>query len=120
MNRNVIDSKVAGIYQDIDVVPGSELNVNFISTSPVFSDGAAGAKLKISNVEQNRVLFDSRLNGMGPYPTGKLSAMVNIPNDINRVRISFYLFLPQVELVYKDLRESMVLVIIHLIIMVVQ
>ena len=26
---------------------------------------------------------------MGPYPTGKLSAMVNIPNDINRVRISF-------------------------------
>lgn len=45
-NRNVIDSKVAGIYQDIDVVPGSELNVNFISTSPVFSDGAAGAKLK--------------------------------------------------------------------------
>ncbi|MCG2339603.1 LPXTG cell wall anchor domain-containing protein [Staphylococcus epidermidis] len=88
-NRNVIDSKVAGIYQDIDVVPGSELNVNFISTSPVFSDGAAGAKLKISNVEQNRVLFDSRLNGMGPYPTGKLSAMVNIPNDINRVRISF-------------------------------
>ena len=44
---------------------------------------------KISNVEQNRVLFDSRLNGMGPYPTGKLSAMVNIPNDINRVRISF-------------------------------
>ncbi|MGC7820609.1 SasC/FmtB family protein [Staphylococcus epidermidis] len=88
-NRNVIDSKVAGIYQDIDVVPGSELNVNFISTSPVFSDGAAGAKLKISNVEQNRVLFDSLLNGMGPYPTGKLSAMVNIPNDINRVRISF-------------------------------
>ncbi|MGC7660231.1 SasC/FmtB family protein [Staphylococcus epidermidis] len=88
-NRNVIDSKVAGIYQDIDVVPGSELNVNFISTSPVFSDGAAGAKLKISNVEQNRVLFDSRLNGMGLYPTGKLSAMVNIPNDINRVRISF-------------------------------
>ncbi|MCG2229842.1 LPXTG cell wall anchor domain-containing protein [Staphylococcus epidermidis] len=88
-NRNVIDSKVAGIYQDIDVVPGSELNVNFISTSPVFSDGAAGAKLKISNVEQNRVLFDSRLNGMGPYPTGKFSAMVNIPNDINRVRISF-------------------------------
>ncbi|MCG1684457.1 LPXTG cell wall anchor domain-containing protein [Staphylococcus epidermidis] len=88
-NRNVIDSKVAGIYQDIDVVPGSELNVNFISTSPVFSDGAAGAKLKISNVEQNRVLFDSRLNGMGPYPTGKLSAMINIPNDINRVRISF-------------------------------
>ena len=88
-NRNVIDSKVAGIYQDIDVVPGSELNVNFISTSPVFSDGAAGAKLKISNEEQNRVLFDSRLNGMGPYPTGKLSAMVNIPNDINRVRISF-------------------------------
>ena len=88
-NRNVIDSKVAGIYQDIDVVPGSELNVNFIFTSPVFSDGAAGAKLKISNVEQNRVLFDSRLNGMGPYPTGKLSAMVNIPNDINRVRISF-------------------------------
>ncbi|MBF9280036.1 YSIRK signal domain/LPXTG anchor domain surface protein, partial [Staphylococcus epidermidis] len=88
-NRNVIDSKVAGIYQDIDVVPGSELNVNFISTSPVFSDGAAGAKLKISNVEQNRVLFDSRLNGMGPYPTGKLSAMVNIPNVFNRVRISF-------------------------------
>ncbi|MCG1473586.1 LPXTG cell wall anchor domain-containing protein [Staphylococcus epidermidis] len=88
-NRNVIDSKVAGIYQDIDVVPGSELNVNFISTSPVFSDGAVGAKLKISNVEQNRVLFDSRLNGMGPYPTGKLSAMINIPNDINRVRISF-------------------------------
>ena len=26
---------------------------------------------------------------MGPYPTGKLSAMINIPNDINRVRISF-------------------------------
>ncbi|WP_157946444.1 SasC/FmtB family protein [Staphylococcus capitis] len=88
-DRSVNDPKVAGIYQDIDVIPGSELNVNFISTSPAFSDGAAGAKLKISNVDQSRVLFDSRLNGMGPYPTGKLSAMVNIPNDMNRVRISF-------------------------------
>ncbi|WP_410250328.1 SasC/FmtB family protein [Staphylococcus capitis] len=88
-DRSVNDPKVAGIYQDIDVVPGSELNVNFISTSPVFSDGASGAKLKISNIEQDRVLFDNRLNGMGPYPTGKLSAMVNIPSDMNRVRISF-------------------------------
>ncbi|MEX3431633.1 SasC/FmtB family protein [Staphylococcus capitis] len=88
-DRSVNDAKVAGIYQDIDVVPGSELNVNFISTSPVFSDGASGAKLKISNIEQDRVLFDNRLNGMGPYPTGKLSAMVNIPSDMNRVRISF-------------------------------
>lgn len=88
-DRSVNDPKVAGIYQDIDVIPGSELNVNFISTSPAFSDGAAGAKLKISNVDQSRVLFDSRLNGMGQFPTGKLSAMVNIPNDMNRVRISF-------------------------------
>ena len=88
-DRSVNDAKVAGIYQDIDVVPGSELNVNFISTSPVFSDGASGAKLKISNIEQDRILFDNRLNGMGPYPTGKLSAMVNIPSDMNRVRISF-------------------------------
>ncbi|MFF5514965.1 SasC/FmtB family protein [Staphylococcus capitis] len=88
-DRSVNDPKVAGIYQDIDVVPGSELNVNFISTSPVFSDGASGAKLKISNIEQDRVLFDNRLNVMGPYPTGKLSAMVNIPSDMNRVRISF-------------------------------
>ena len=23
---------------------------------------------------------------MGPYPTGKLSAMVNIPSDMNRVK----------------------------------
>lgn len=88
-DRSVNDPKVAGIYQDIDVIPGSELNVNFISTSPAFSDGAAGAKLKISNVDQSRVLFDSRLNGMGQFPTGKLSAMVNIPSDMNRVRISF-------------------------------
>nr|WP_232619779.1 SasC/FmtB family protein [Staphylococcus saccharolyticus] len=90
-DRNVNDPKVAGIYQDIDVTPGSELIVNIISTSPVFSDGAAGARLKISNENQDRVLFDSRLNGMGPpYPTGKFNVMVNIPNDMNRVRI----FLP--------------------------
>ncbi|MEQ5991011.1 SasC/FmtB family protein [Staphylococcus saccharolyticus] len=89
-DRNVNDPKVAGIYQDIDVTPGSELIVNIISTSPVFSGGAAGARLKISNENQDRVLFDSRLNGMGPpYPTGKFNLMVNIPNDMNRVRISF-------------------------------
>lgn len=102
------------------MVPGSELNVNFISTSPVFSDGASGAKLKISNIEQDRILFDNRLNGMGPYPTGKLSAMVNIPSDMNRVRISFYLYPTLVELVYNGLRKNMDLVIIHLIIMGVQ
>lgn len=88
-SRNVVDPRVAGIYQDIDVVPGSELVVNFISTSLAFSDGVAGAKLKISSVDQNQVLFDNRLNGMGSNPTGKLAAMVNIPNNMNNVRISF-------------------------------
>ena len=53
-DRSVLDPRVAGIYQDIDVTPGSELVINFISTSPTFTDGVTGAKLKISNVEERK------------------------------------------------------------------
>ncbi|MBU5272848.1 SasC/FmtB family protein [Staphylococcus caprae] len=88
-NRSDVDPRVAGIYQDIDVTPGSELVINFISTSPAFSDGVAGAKLKISNVEGTQTLFDKRLDAMQNFPTGWLKAMVNIPDDMNKVRITF-------------------------------
>ncbi|MDI9231401.1 SasC/FmtB family protein [Staphylococcus caprae] len=88
-NRSDVDPRVAGIYQDIDVTLGSELVINFISTSPAFSDGVAGAKLKISNVEGTQTLFDKRLDAMQNFPTGWLKAMVNIPDDMNQVRITF-------------------------------
>ncbi|WP_213470992.1 SasC/FmtB family protein [Staphylococcus caprae] len=88
-DRSVLDPRVAGIYQDIDVTPGSELVINFISTSPTFTDGVTGAKLKISNVEGTQTLFDKRLDAMQNFPTGWLKAMVNIPDNMNQVRISF-------------------------------
>ncbi|PNZ13264.1 YSIRK signal domain/LPXTG anchor domain surface protein, partial [Staphylococcus simiae] len=88
-NRNVLDPKVAGIYQDISVVPGSELVVRFTSASMTFKSSVTGAKLKISDTTGSQILFDSRLNGMGNFPTGKLTVLVNIPENLNRVRVMF-------------------------------
>ncbi|MEX3429224.1 YSIRK signal domain/LPXTG anchor domain surface protein [Staphylococcus warneri] len=48
-----------------------------------------GVKAKITTPDGNRVLFDKQINGMGKYPTGKLNLMINIPSDVDRVRLSF-------------------------------
>lgn len=88
-NRSVLDPKVAGIYQDIDVTPGSELVVNFISTSLAFSDGVSGVRLKLTNPEGNIVLFNRLINAMQSYPTGKINVMVNVPKNLNKVRVTF-------------------------------
>ncbi|QSY53330.1 SasC/FmtB family protein [Staphylococcus simiae] len=87
--RTTLSPKVAGIYQDISVVPGSELVVRFTSASMTFKSSVTGAKLKISDTTGNQILFDNRLNGMSSFPTGKLSTMVNIPDNLDRVRVTF-------------------------------
>ncbi|WP_145541517.1 SasC/FmtB family protein [Staphylococcus warneri] len=87
--RRVPDPRVAGIYQDIDVAPNSELVVDFISSALATINAWPGVKAKITTPDGNRVLFDKQINGMGKYPTGKLNLMINIPSDIDRVRLSF-------------------------------
>ncbi len=87
--RRVPDPRVAGIYQDIDVAPNSELVVDFISSALATINAWPGVKAKITTPDGNRVLFDKQINGMGKYPTGKLNLMINIPSDVNRVRLSF-------------------------------
>ena len=88
-NRSVLDPKVSGIYQDISVAPGSELIVKFISGNMTFTGNVSGAQLKISDVTGNQILFNNKINGMGNFPTGKITAMVNIPDNLDRVRITF-------------------------------
>ena len=87
--RRVPDPRVAGIYQDIDVAPNSELVVDFISSALATINAWPGVKAKITTPDGNRVLFDKQINGMGKYPTGKLNLMINIPSDVDRVRLSF-------------------------------
>ncbi|COE33558.1 SasC/FmtB family protein [Staphylococcus warneri] len=87
--RRVPDPRVAGIYQDIDVEPNSELVVDFISSALATINAWPGVKAKITTPDGNRVLFDKQINGMGKYPTGKLNLMINIPSDVDRVRLSF-------------------------------
>ncbi|WP_189723561.1 SasC/FmtB family protein [Staphylococcus warneri] len=87
--RRVPDPRVAGIYQDIDVAPNSELVVDFISSALATINSWPGVKAKITTPDGNRVLFDKQINGMGKYPTGKLNLMINIPSDVDRVRLSF-------------------------------
>ncbi|MGC9649990.1 SasC/FmtB family protein [Staphylococcus warneri] len=88
-DRRVPDPRVAGIYQDIDVAPNSELVVDFISSALATINAWPGVKAKITIPDGNRVLFDKQINGMGKYPTGKLNLMVNVPSDVDRVRLSF-------------------------------
>ena len=88
-DRRVPDPRVAGIYQDIDVAPNSELVVDFISSALATINAWPGVKAKITTPDGNRVLFDKQINGMGKYPTGKLNLMVNVPSDVDRVRLSF-------------------------------
>ena len=88
-DRRVPDPRVSGIYQDIDVAPNSELVVDFISSALATINAWPGVKAKITIPDGNRVLFDKQINGMGKYPTGKLNLMVNVPSDVDRVRLSF-------------------------------
>lgn len=88
-DRRVPDPRVAGIYQDIDVAPNSELVVDFISSALATINAWSGVKAKITTPDGNRVLFDKQINSMGKYPTGKLNLMVNVPSDVDRVRLFF-------------------------------
>ena len=88
-NRKVLDPRVAGIYQDIDVNPGSELVVEYVSSALNVINSWPGVKAKVTSVDGSNVYYDKTLNGMGKYPTGRLSFMINVPEDINRLRLAF-------------------------------
>ncbi|WP_181299861.1 SasC/FmtB family protein [Staphylococcus pasteuri] len=88
-NRKVLDPRVAGIYQDIDVNPGSELVVEYVSSALNVINSWPGVKAKVTSVDGSKVYYDKTLNGMGKYPTGRLSFMINVPEDVNRLRLAF-------------------------------
>ncbi|WP_181300448.1 SasC/FmtB family protein [Staphylococcus pasteuri] len=88
-NRKVLDPRVAGIYQDIDVNPGSELVVEYVSSALNVINSWPGVKAKVTSVDGSNVYYDKTLNGMGKYPTGRLSFMINVPEDVNRLRLAF-------------------------------
>ncbi len=88
-NRKVLDPRVAGIYQDIDVIPGSELVVEYVSSALNVINSWPGVKAKVTSVDGSNVYYDKTLNGMGKYPTGRLSFMINVPEDVNRLRLAF-------------------------------
>lgn len=88
-NRKVLDPRVAGIYQDIEVNPGSELVVEYVSSALNVINSWPGVKAKVTSVDGSNVYYDKTLNGMGKYPTGRLSFMINVPEDVNRLRLAF-------------------------------
>ncbi|MCQ9278096.1 SasC/FmtB family protein [Staphylococcus borealis] len=83
------DKTVGPIYQDIDVTPGSEIQLNFMGTSMGNTQGINGVKVSIYDANNpTDLLYAGRPNTAGKS-FGVFTGVFNVPNNVSRLRFMF-------------------------------
>ncbi|MGV3096213.1 SasC/FmtB family protein, partial [Staphylococcus borealis] len=83
------DKTVGPIYQDIDVTPGSEIQLNFMGTSMGNTHGINGVKVSIYDANNpTDLLYAGRPNTAGKS-FGVFTGVFNVPNNVSRLRFMF-------------------------------
>ncbi|MBF2757724.1 DUF1542 domain-containing protein [Staphylococcus haemolyticus] len=86
------DKTVGPIYQDIDVTPGSELQLEFIGTSMGNTNGINGVKVSIFDGNNpTDLLYSGRPNTAGKS-FGVFRGVFNVPDNVTKLRFLFETF----------------------------
>ncbi|MCH4483335.1 DUF1542 domain-containing protein [Staphylococcus haemolyticus] len=83
------DPTVGSIYQDIDVTPGSEIQVHFIGSSLGNNAGFNSTRMFIYDANNLSTLLYKGLPKTSNQPFGIFTGVFNVPNNISRIRIQF-------------------------------
>ena len=88
-NANQRVPQVGPIYQDIDVTPGSEVQLNFIGQSMGNTNGLNGVKVYIYDANNPTDLLYKGAPSTHNFAFGKFTGVFNVPDDVTKLRIMF-------------------------------
>lgn len=88
-NANQRVPQVGPIYQDIDVTPGSEVQLNFIGQSMGNTNGLNGVKVYIYDANNPTDLLYKGAPSTHSFAFGKFTGVFNVPYDVTKLRIMF-------------------------------
>lgn len=88
-NANERVPQVGPIYQDIDVTPGSEVQLNFIGQSMGNTNGLNGVKVYIYDANNPTDLLYKGAPSTHSFAFGKFTGVFNVPYDVTKLRIMF-------------------------------
>ncbi|WP_458259950.1 SasC/FmtB family protein [Staphylococcus haemolyticus] len=86
------DKTVGPIYQDVDVTPGSEVQLYFIGTSMGNTHGINGVKASIYDSNNPIDLLYSGRPNTASKSFGVFTGVFNVPNNVSRLRFMFETF----------------------------
>ncbi|MDU0485091.1 DUF1542 domain-containing protein [Staphylococcus haemolyticus] len=86
------DKTVGPIYQDVDVTPGSEVQLYFIGTSMGNTHGINGVKVSIYDSNNPIDLLYSGRPNTASKSFGVFTGVFNVPNNVSRLRFMFETF----------------------------
>nr|WP_076689911.1 SasC/FmtB family protein [Staphylococcus haemolyticus] len=86
------DKTVGPIYQDVDVTPGSEVQLYFIGTSMGNTNGINGVKVSIYDSNNPTDLLYSGRPNTASKSFGVFTGVFNVPNNVSRLRYMFETF----------------------------
>ncbi len=86
------DKTVGPIYQDVDVTPGSEVQLYFIGTSMGNTHGINGVKVSIYDSNNPTDLLYSGRPNTASKSFGVFTGVFNVPNNVSRLRFMFETF----------------------------
>ncbi|PTK55289.1 hypothetical protein BUZ33_09820 [Staphylococcus haemolyticus] len=86
------DKTVGPIYQDVDVTPGSEVQLYFIGTSMGNTHGINGVKVSIYDSNNPTDLLYSGRPNTASKSFGVFTGVFNVPNNVSRLRSMFETF----------------------------
>ena len=86
------DKTVGPIYQDVDVTPGSEVQLYFIGTSMGNTNGINGVKVSIYDSNNPTDLLYSGRPNTASKSFGVFTGVFNVPNNVSRLRFMFETF----------------------------
>lgn len=92
VNGVAADKTVGPIYQDIDVTPGSEIQLYFIGTSMGNTHGINGVKVSIYNGNNPTDLLYAGRPNTANKSFGVFTGVFNVPNNISKLRFMFETF----------------------------
>ena len=83
------DSKVGSIYQDVDVTPGSVIQLHYISGSMGNTGGMNGARVYIYDANQPNTLLYKGRPSTSSMTFGNFVGVFNVPETISKLRFRF-------------------------------
>ena len=86
---SIADPTVGSIYQDVDVTPGSEIQLHYISSSMNNIWGVNGARVYIYDANNPSTLLYKGTPDILQNPIGNFVGVFQVPETVSRLRLRF-------------------------------